>query len=241
MTIHTVTPGQTLFSIGAEYGVAPGLLARWNGLTAEASLAVGQSLLILTPQTLYTVRPGDTLYAIAGRFGVSPLELLRNNPNLGGSAAVYPGQVLVIRFAEQPETQIDVSGYAYPYVREEILRGILPYATIFMPFTYGFTEDGTLIELDDRRLISLAAQYGVLPYLHLSTLTEDGSFSSARAQRLFENPAAQEKLLSELLRVARERGYRGFDLDFEFVEPEYAADYAAFAGRVREIARLIGG
>ena len=102
MTIHTVTPGQTLFSIGAEYGVAPGLLARWNGLTAEASLAVGQSLLILTPQTLYTVRPGDTLYAIAGRFGVSPLELLRNNPNLGGSAAVYPGQVLVIRFAEQP-------------------------------------------------------------------------------------------------------------------------------------------
>lgn len=241
MTIHTVTPGQTLFSIGAEYGVAPGLLARWNGLTAEASLAVGQSLLILTPQTLYTVRPGDTLYAIAGRFGVSPLELLRNNPNLGGSAAVYPGQVLVIRFAEQAETQIDVSGYAYPYVREEILRGILPYATIFMPFTYGFTEDGTLIELDDRRLISLAAQYGVLPYLHLSTLTEDGSFSSARAQRLFENPAAQEKLLSELLRVARERGYRGFDLDFEFVEPEYAADYAAFAGRVREIARLIGG
>lgn len=241
MTIHTVTAGQTLRSVAAAYGVAPGLLARWNGLTGNAQLAVGQSLLILTPQALYTVRQGDTLYSIAGRFGVSPLELLRNNPNLNGVARLYPGQVLVIRFTDVPETQIDVSGYAYPYVQEEVLRGILPYATILMPFTYGFAADGTPIALDDQRLIRLAAQYGVLPYLHLSTLTEEGNFSSARAAGLFSNEAAQEKLLSQLVSIAQARGYRGIDVDFEYIDPENADDYAAFTGRLRAAANALGG
>lgn len=241
MTIHTVTAGQTLRSVAAAYGVAPGLLARWNGLTGNAQLAVGQSLLILTPQALYTVRQGDTLYSIAGRFGVSPLELLRNNPNLNGVARLYPGQVLVIRFTDVPETQIDVSGYAYPYVQEDVLRGILPYATILMPFTYGFAADGTPIALDDQRLIRLAAQYGVLPYLHLSTLTEEGNFSSARAAGLFSNEAAQEKLLSQLVSIAQARGYRGIDVDFEYIDPENADDYAAFAGRLRAAANALGG
>lgn len=241
MTIHTVTAGQTLRSVAAAYGVAPGLLARWNGLTGNAQLAVGQSLLILTPQALYTVRQGDTLYSIAGRFGVSPLELLRNNPNLNGVARLYPGQVLVIRFTDVPETQIDVSGYAYPYVQEEVLRGILPYATILMPFTYGFAADGTPIALDDQRLIRLAAQYGVLPYLHLSTLTEEGNFSSARAAGLFSNEAAQEKLLSQLVSIAQARGYRGIDVDFEYIDPENADDYAAFVGRLRAAANALGG
>ncbi len=241
MTIHTITAGETLYSVGAAYGVSPGLIARWNGLPDGGALAVGQSLLILYPQEMYTVRQGDTLYSVAGQFGVSPLTLLRNNPNLGGRTVLYPGQVLVIRFDDQPQQQIDVSGYAYPYVRENVLREILPYATILMPFTYGFAVDGTPVELEDARLIALAEEYGVLPYLHLSTLTESGGFSSERAARLFQDPAAQARLMTELVQIAQARGYRGIDLDFEYIEPEYADDYAAFAGRVREAAHAIGG
>ena len=61
MQIHVVQPGQTLWSIGQEYGVSPGLVARFNGLIEPYRLAVGQSLLILKPKQLYTVRPGDTV------------------------------------------------------------------------------------------------------------------------------------------------------------------------------------
>ena len=46
MQIHVVRPGQTLWSIGREYGVSPGLLARFNGLTEPYRLAVGQAILI---------------------------------------------------------------------------------------------------------------------------------------------------------------------------------------------------
>lgn len=43
MQIHVVTAGQTLWSIGAQYGVAPGLLARFNGLTEPYRRRLGKA------------------------------------------------------------------------------------------------------------------------------------------------------------------------------------------------------
>ena len=71
LKIHVVNSGETLHAIARLYGIAPGLIARYNGLREPYRLAVGQSLLILRPLLTYTVRPGDSLYAIGQRFGVS--------------------------------------------------------------------------------------------------------------------------------------------------------------------------
>ena len=49
MQIHVVSPGQTLYAIGRQYGIAPGFIARYNGLREPYRLAVGQALLILRP------------------------------------------------------------------------------------------------------------------------------------------------------------------------------------------------
>ena len=35
MQIHVVSPGQTLYEIGRIYGIAPGFLARYNGLRGK--------------------------------------------------------------------------------------------------------------------------------------------------------------------------------------------------------------
>ena len=91
MQLHTVQAGETLTAIGGEYGVSPGLIARVNGLEPPFALAVGQSLLILKPRILHTVRSGETLYSVAGQYAIEPLQLLRNNPNLEGRAALFPG------------------------------------------------------------------------------------------------------------------------------------------------------
>ena len=47
MTIHVVSPGDTLFSVAAQYGLAPVLLAGMNGMAADAQLVVGQTLVVL--------------------------------------------------------------------------------------------------------------------------------------------------------------------------------------------------
>ena len=241
LAIHTVSPGQTLYSIAREYGVAPGILARLNGLTEPYRLAVGQSLLILFPEELYTVRAGDTLFSIANRAGLGVTELYQKNPNLGGRPALYPGQVLVLRYRGQPERRALVTGYAYPFADEETLRGILPYATYLAPFTYGFTPAGALVDLEDEALVRLAHRYQAGALLHLSTLTQAGGFSSELAAAVLGDAAARGALEDAAVLQMVRGGFDGVDVDFEYLGAENADAYAAFVSGLRERVRALGG
>lgn len=99
MEIHVVQPGESLYSIALRYQVPMSLVADTNGLT-DARLAPGQALLILTPRETHTVRPGETAYTIARDNGLTLRQLLRNNPALHGSTAVWPGQTLYLSYEE---------------------------------------------------------------------------------------------------------------------------------------------
>lgn len=241
LEIHVVKQGDTLYSIGRMHGIAPGLIARYNGLREPYRLAVGQSLLILKPLLTYAVRPGDSLYSIAQQFGVTVQALWRNNPNLSGGAHIYPGQVLVIRLEENRTRALAVSGYAYPFVTQRVLDGILPYAAFLAPFTYGITADGGLVPLDDAALIRSAKAYGAAPLLHLSTLTEDGAFSSLRAEQVLLDPEKAENLIEQTAAVMVKKGYAGVDVDFEFLGAPLAEAYADFAGALRQTVKKLGG
>ncbi len=240
MQLHTVQAGETLTAIGGEYGVSPGLIARVNGLEPPFALAVGQSLLILKPRILHTVRSGETLYSVAGQYAIEPLQLLRNNPNLEGRAALFPGQVLVIDWEDTPDTKLEINGYAEPDVQESVLRTILPYSTFLAPFTYGVSKTGGLVPLQDETLLRWANQYGVTPWLHLSTLTEDGTFSNERAAVALATAESRASLADAAIGTALEKGYGGIDVDFEFIFPEQAEAYADFVALLRRRANALG-
>ena len=241
LDIHVVKRGDTLYSIGRMHGIAPGLIARYNGLKEPYRLAVGQSLLILKPLLTYTVRTGDSLYTIARQFGVTVLELYRNNPNLSGSDRIYLGQVLVIRLEAQRSRSLEVSGYAYPFVEKRVLRGILPYATFLAPFTYGIAAEGGLVPLDDAALLALAREYASAPLLHLSTLTETGGFSALRAEQVLLDPEKAEQLIEQTAATMVKKGYAGVDVDFEFLGAPLAEAYADFVGALRQTVGKLGG
>lgn len=82
---------------------------------------------------------------------------------------------------DQPERPAEAGGYADPSVQESVLTGILPYRGYFAPFPHGITARGVLVVPGGARLVALSRRCGVRPMLHLSTLTEDSSFSSERA------------------------------------------------------------
>lgn len=240
MVIHTVLPGQTLSAIAGEYGVPAQTIIWYNGLAEPDALVVGQSLLILFPELLTTAREGDTVFTVAARFSVTPTQLFRNNPQLGGRSTLTPGQTLVVALQDRGTRPVELSGYAYPFFDEETLRAILPYATYLAPFTYGLSETGLLLEPDDDALLRLAREYGVLPLLHLSSLTESGRFSSERAARLLNDPGEQVALIQSVVSETETNGYRGVDIDFEYVGAENAAAYTAFVGRLREAVNRTG-
>ena len=234
MQIYVVKPGDTLFSIGRVLGLAPGFLARYNGLQEPYRLAVGQSLLVLYPEQTVTVQPGDTLTSISASAGTDVASLYRMNPNLSGSDRIYPGQILVTQLEQAARRPAVVSGYAYPNVSERVLRGILPYAGALAPFTYGFTPEGALVPMDDERLLALAGACGVQPLLHLSTLTAAGTFSAAQAAALLRDPALQQTLAANVLQTMLEKGYEGLDVDFEYLGRDLAEPYAAFIQLLRD-------
>lgn len=239
MDIHVVRAGDSLYSIAQEYGVSLSRLISDNQLPDPSRLAVGQTIVVRHPLEVYTVQPGDTLAAVARETGVSTRTLLQNNPNLRGESAIYPGQTLVVSYRGEKKGTLSVNAYAYPFIDKGLLQRTLPYLTNLTPFTYGITETGDLVDLNDQALIAAAKQMDVAPLMHLSTLTRAGNFSNELASLVLNDMDIQSKLISNVIATLRERGYSGLDVDFEFVFSQDAEPYAAFITRLRrELAPL---
>ena len=101
--IHTVQPGQTLYSIARLYGVSEQTLVAYNPTMAdvlkadqnvkipvpapqmqpdEAPLTARQEKKLRKKFILHTVEAHETLYAISKRYGISVETLLEDNENL---------------------------------------------------------------------------------------------------------------------------------------------------------------
>ena len=241
MKIHVVQKGETLFSIAQQYGVSARLLQKLNQAPTDGALVPGQTLVVLLPERTHVVRRGDTVWSIAREHGISTRELYQNNIFLQGQGALIPGEELILSLQDvHREGSLGVNGYAYPFINGDLLRQVLPYMTYATPFTYGIGADGGLVPLRDEGILAAAGQYSVLPWMHLSTMTEEGRFSSARAEALLGSASRQETLLGQIKEILKEKGYGGLDVDFEYIRPELGAAYAAFVDRLRRELNPLG-
>ncbi len=234
MVIYTVKSGDSLYRIARRYGTTPQILARDNELSNPTDLVVGQTLVILSPETVYRVEPGDSLYTVAEKTGTTINSLWRNNPFLGGKTDLMPGEILTI-VPEAPvhDREIAVNAYVYPSVNRDVLRKTLPFLTNLILFTYGIEENGELIGIDDEELIELARQYGTAPIMLVSTLGVDGKFSGDLAARVLGDERARATLIEEIALTLSQKRYAGVEMDFEYVPGEYAQAYADFVRDLR--------
>ena len=235
MDIHVVQPGDTLYRLARQYGVSMDRLLHDNQLPDPSQLVVGQTIVIRYPTLTYTVKQGDTLWSIAQAHATTVRALLRNNPNLQGKDLLYPGQVLVIQYKDRPQGLLTVNSYAYPWIDRALLTATLPYLSQLTVFAHRFTSDGTLIVPEDEALISAALQSGVAPLLCLANLDETDSFSSQLVHQLLGSSEAQTRLIASISEQVQRKGYRGVDVDFEYVYGEDAEPYASFLSRLREV------
>lgn len=234
MFIYTVNPGDTISSIARQFGVSVPRLLFDNGLDGSGSIAVGQALIILFPENTYTVSPGDTLFSISQNTGVSQSQLLRNNPYLA-SRPLQAGETLVVSYTQSPDRTARINGYAYPFINPELLRRTLPFLSTLTVFGYGFTEEGMLLAPDDGFILQTAAEFGIPPVFLLSSIAENGNFSSERASLLFNNSAVQNAVLNNIVTVMNQKGYRGLDIDFEYVAEEDTEAFIEFIQNAADI------
>lgn len=112
--VHTVQPGQTLYSLGKLYGVSEEVILERNP-SLSAGLKAGETIKIpvvesaaeAAPEQLtskkirktfdmHQVRRGETLYGISQRYSISVETILADNPSLD-PVRLRAGETLLIR------------------------------------------------------------------------------------------------------------------------------------------------
>lgn len=230
MEIYIVKPGDTISSIARLYDVSVERLSYDNEIRGN-QLVVGQALLILKPAVVYTIEPGDTLQRIGEKFSTSILQLLRNNSYLLNEDFLLPGRQIVISYEGKENRVLDVFGYAYAFIKEETLEESLLYIRELLPFSYGFNEDGTLIPMNDDRLLNMANRFGNRKRMVLTPLDRFERFNNQLVVTLLSNPQIQTSLISAILSTMREKGYEALDIDFEFIPGQWRQAYVDFIER----------
>lgn len=184
---------------------------------------------------IYVVTPGDTIDRIAGFYGVSVEEISYAN-QIPYPFSLAVGEALLIPVEREGiERRTATSdGYAYPFISQWVLEQTLPYLTRLLVFSYGFTPEGELIPpaRSPEWMVALAVQYGVAPILVLTPLGADGRFNNNLIHAVVTNEQAKQNLIQNLL-AAMEEGYRGVDVDFEYILAEDRDYFTAFVRELR--------
>jgi spore germination protein len=131
-----------------------------------------------------------------------------------------------------------VNGYAYPFISPWVLEQTLPYLSNLLVFSYGFTSEGELVPplWDDLPLIQAAQRFHVAPILVLTPFGPDGRFNNLLISSIVNSADAAANLLENLVELMQTKGYRGIDIDFEYI---LAGDRDAFTAFVRQVAETM--
>ncbi len=185
---------------------------------------------------IYIVKEGDTIDNIAEIFATSVEDIAYDN-QIPEPYRLAIGQALLIPVGQEvrEKREVYVNGYAYPYIRNEVLLETLPYLTNFSVFSYGFTTEGDLIppQVDDSRMIREAWMQGTVPILVLTPFDQTGMFNNYLISEITHNMIAQQNLIDQMLLIMEEKGFTGIDLDFEYILPQDRVAYADFVANVR--------
>ncbi len=184
--------------------------------------------------TIVTIQPGDSLYKIGKNYGVSVDQLVKAN-GIDPNRYLVIGDSLIIPSPEEKTQSIHVNGFAYPFIDREVLKKTLPYLTYLSIFSYGISNEGELVKLDnDTDMIKMAREQNVAPVLVLTTVDESGGFNSDRAVKLLRSQENQQHIADQLKAVIREKDYYGVNVDMEYIPAAYRQAYVDFVEFLRK-------
>lgn len=230
MLIEVVQRGETLYEIARRYGVSEANIVRANEISDPNRLVIGQALVIPTGNRYHTVQQGETLWQIARRYGTTVEAIMRVN-QIQNPSLVNPGTRLIIPKGTRP--LIETNAYLTQLSSEgaQKAREVGEYLTYISPFSYHVLENGSLKPINDTAILDAARAENVSPLMVITNFTTKG-FSSELAHTILSNSSLQGELLTNILRMMKEKGYTGLNIDFEYVFPQDRQNYNAFLRRV---------
>ncbi len=182
---------------------------------------------------IHVIREGESLYHIGNQYGVDYKKIAKDN-DISIDQQLVIGQTLVIITDEDEKKfrQIEVNGYAYPNIDDDIFRNTLPYLTYLSIFSYQINSDGSLRSIEDEELIDTAKKYKVVPIMVITNIGSEDRFSSELAHIILNSEELQNKVINNILRIMRKKGYSGLTIDFEYI---YSSDKESFIKFISKI------
>ncbi len=230
MQIHVVESGQSLYSISKSYGISVAELASANQVDPSKTLVIGQALVIPITGMYYFVRPGDSFYTIGKKFNINPLSIAQINA-INYSSPLQIGLRLYI----PPASKTSVETNAYAEARngkftDAVISSVVensPLLTYIAPFSFEARTDGSLASFDISSVKSAAAGSQAVLMMAVTNL-ENGQFSDAVGEKILNDKAVQDVLLDNIIKTAKEYGFRDIHFDFEYLKPEDRENYNEF-------------
>jgi spore germination protein len=236
MQIHVVQQGDSVFSIAGLYDSTPNAIIDANELETPGALVIGQAIVVPIVGQYYFVQPGDSLYTIAQQFGLSANELAQvNGIQPGGSLPVG----LRLYIPEQPPTLMAANAYIEPFGGEvsDVLQSSAeqraPLLSYLAPFSYEIRPDGSLKAppLDNFKGI---ADNNDASLMMVVTNLADGEFSAELGRSILTDEALQDTLLDNIIKTAKQVGFKDIHFDMEFLPPEMKENYNKFLRKAKQ-------
>jgi spore germination protein len=236
MQIHVVQSGQTLYGISQAYSTTVEAIVRANMIPNPNQIVVGQALVIPIVGRFYWVQPGDTLYTIGLEFNMDYRRLAEVN-RIPINQPLSIGLRLYI--PPTPKRRAEVNAYIEPFGNEvspalqTAAREHAPYLTYLAPFSFRIQRDGTLKAppLDD--FAEIANRHNVTLMMVVTNL-EGGQFSDELGRIVLNDETVQNKLLDNIMSVAKTYGFRDIHFDLEFLRPADREAYNRFLRKAAE-------
>lgn len=235
MIIHVVKSGDTPWSIAKKYGLTADELLAFNDLDKSDIIVVGQAIIIPSKGEYHTVRSGETLSMIADRYNADLGMLIYNN-RIPDPNYIYPGQTLRI-----PKSTIETNGYITKMGAEgvNVVNTLSKYLTYLAIFSYKILADGNVNEMNDTLVLAASKKDGLASLMTLTNFTES-KFDSDLAHTILSNIAVQDKLLANVLKIMKGKGFKGLNIDFEYVFPADRELYNKFLKKAADLMHANG-
>lgn len=138
--------------------------------------------------------------------------------------------------------RIETLGFIEPMDAKKATRDIrdvgddLTYVSFF---SYQVKPDGGLISLHEESSLKAARNHGALPMLVLTNFA-DGNFQPDIAHRIFTDKQASQRLIRNVVRVMKEKGYRALNIDFEHIREQDRQLYHGFLETILPLVKKEG-
>lgn len=83
-------------------------------------------------------------------------------------------------------------------------------------FSYRVQPNGDLVALNDDAALAAAKRKNAIPMLVITNFA-NGNFQPDIAHRIFTDPKASKRLIQNVIRVMKQKGYRALNVDFEHI------------------------